>query len=84
VAEKKKSRKAKAQKATWERGYKGHVLWLGKTKLGKVTVHAGKEAKHKYTWQAGTRTGAGDNLNQARRAVEYAVHVADKQRDLFE
>jgi hypothetical protein len=44
----------KKQKAFWERGYNGHVFWLGKTKLGK-----------------------------ARKAVEFAVHVKDKQLDLF-
>lgn len=85
MAQKKKPSKRKGTaKPAWERGYNGHVLWLGKAKLGKVTVHAGKPAAHKYTWQAGTRTGAADGLQQAKRAVEYAVLVADKQRDLFE
>jgi hypothetical protein len=79
----KKGRKPKQQKATWERGYKGHVLWLGKQKLGKVTVHTGKDAEHKYTWIAGRRSGAADDLARARKAVEYAVMVADKQLDLF-
>ena len=41
MAQKKKPPKRKgAAKPAWERGYNGHVLWLGKTKLGKVTVHA--------------------------------------------
>lgn len=83
-ARKPKQRKAQSLKTSWERGYNGHVLWQGKTKLGKVTVHAGKEAKHKYTWEAGRRTGAADDLDKARKAVEYAVMVADRQRDLFE
>ena len=85
MAEKKKTSKRKGvPKPVWERGYNGHVLWQGKVKLGKVTVHAAKNLKHKYTWQAGTLAGVGDDLKQARRAVEYAVLVADKQRDLFE
>ena len=76
------SRKKK-QKAFWERGYNGHVFWLGKTRLGKVTIHAGRDAKHKYTWEAAGKAGAADDLAAARKAVEFAVHVADKQLDLF-
>ncbi len=82
MAVKKKGRKS--QKPVWERGYNGHVLWQGKQKLGKVTVHAGKEARHKYTWQAATRAGVADNLKQAKQAVEFAALVAHKQRDFFE
>jgi len=74
---------ARKQKAVWERGYNGHVYWLGKKKLGKVTVHADKNAKHKYTWEAGGRAGAGDNLDKAKKAIEAAVAMADKQLDLF-
>jgi len=74
---------SRKQKAVWERGYNGHVYWLGKTKLGKVTVHAGKGAKHKYSWEAAGRAGAGDDLGKAKKAVEAAVAMADKQLDLF-
>ncbi len=82
------AKKKKTQKPVWERGYNGHVLWQGKQKLGKVTVHADAKAKHqylqhKYTWEAGGRVGASDNLDKARAAVEYAVLMADKQLDLF-
>jgi hypothetical protein len=73
----------KKPKPFWERGYNGHVFWLGKTKLGKVTVHAAKDAKHKYTWEAAGKAGASDDLDKARKAVEFAVHVKDKQLDLF-
>ena len=76
-------RAKKKPKPVWERGYNGHVYWLGKKKLGKVTVHAHKDAKHKYTWEAAGRAGAGDDLEKARRAVEAAVAMADKQLDLF-
>ena len=71
------------QKPFWEPGYNGHVYWLGKKKLGKVTVHAAPDARHKYTWEAAGRAGAGDDLEKARRAVEAAVAMADKQLDLF-
>jgi hypothetical protein len=79
MAAKRKSR----VKPVWERGYNGHVYWLGKKKLGKVTVHADKNAKHKYTWEAAGRAGAGDDLGKAKKAVEAAVAMADKQLDLF-
>ena len=79
-----KTKKPKQLKATWERGYNGHSLWQGKHRIGKVTVHASKDAKHKYTWQAGTRQGTADTLERAKKDVEFAALVADKQRDLFE
>ena len=69
-------------KPVWEPGYNGHVYWLGKQKLGKVT-RAGKDAKHKYLWEAAGRAGAGDDLEKAKRAVEATVAMADKQLDLF-
>ncbi len=78
------SRRKPPPKPAWERGYNGHVLWQGKAKLGRITVHAGDGAKEKYTWQAGTRTGSADSLARARKDVEFAALVAHKQRDLFE
>ena len=73
----------KKQKPFWERGYNGHVYWFGKKKLGKVTLHGAKEAKHRYTWEAAGRAGAADDLVKAKHAVELQVEVADKQLDLF-
>lgn len=66
--------------ATWERAYKGHVYWQGKTRLGKVTL----AGKGRYTWEAAGRAGAADDLVKAKRAVELAVEFADKQLDLFQ
>ena len=77
MAAKKKSRQK--PKPAWERAYKGHVLWLGKAKLGKVTL----SAKGRYAWQAGGRAGTSEDLDKAKRAVEMAVAMADKQLDLF-
>ena len=73
----------KKQRPFWERGYNGHVYWFGKRKLGKVTRHDAKEAKHRYTWEAAGRAGASDDLVKAKRAVELQVEMADKQLDLF-
>jgi hypothetical protein len=69
----------KKQKPFWERAYKGHAYWLGKQKLGKVTL---MESNH-YSWEAAGRAGASDELDKAKKAVELAVAMADKQLDLF-
>ena len=74
------TKKKKAQKPVWERGYKGHVYWLGKTKLGKVTLLE----RSRYSWEAAGKAGASDDLDRAKRAVELAVAMADKQLDLFQ
>jgi hypothetical protein len=55
------------------------VLWLGKTKLGKVTL----ADKGRYTWEAAGRTGEADALERAKQGVELAVAMAAKQLDLF-
>jgi hypothetical protein len=75
MATKKKSK----QKPAWERAYKGHVLWLGKTKLGKVSL----VDRNKYSWEAAGRGGVAEDLDKAKKAVELAVAMADKQLDLF-
>ena len=74
------SKKKKNQKPFWERAYQGHAYWLGKTKLGKVTLLS----RNHYKWEAAGKAGDADELEAARRAVELAVAMADKQRDLFE
>jgi hypothetical protein len=71
--------KKKSQKPVWERAYRGHAYWLGKTKLGRVTL----ADKGRYTWEAAGRAGAAEDLDKAKRAVELAVAMADKQLDLF-
>jgi hypothetical protein len=74
--------KKKKAKPFWERAYKGHAYWAGKTKLGKVTLLA-EDAKGKYRWEAAGRAGYADDLDKAKAAVELAVSTADKQMDLF-
>ena len=73
--------KKKKAKPFWERAYKGHAYWLGKAKLGKVTLIS--DAKGKYRWEAGGRAGYTEALEKAKAAVELAVFNADKQMDLF-
>ena len=67
------------KKPIWERAYKAHVLWLGKQKLGKVTL----QESGRYGWEGGGRTGFTEDLAKAKTAVEFAVLAADKQLDLF-
>ena len=56
------------------------MLWLGKTKLGKVTLLE----RSRYAWEAAGKAGASEDLVKAKRAVELAVAMADKQLDLFQ
>ena len=70
----------KRPKPFWERAYKGHVLWLGKQKLGRVRL----AGEGRYTWEAAGKTGAAADLDKARQAVEMALVIAEKQRDLFD
>ena len=72
-------RTSKKNKPFWERAYKGHAYWLGKAKLGKVML----AEKGRYTWEAGGRAGASEDLEKAKKAVELAAAMADKQLDLF-
>jgi hypothetical protein len=70
----------KKLKPFWERAYKGHVLWLGRQKLGKVSL----AGERRYTWEAAGKAGATEDLDKAKKAVELAVALADKQPDLFD
>lgn len=78
-------RTSRKNKPFWERAYRGHAYWLGKQKLGRVTLLAADKMnpQGKYQWQAGGRTGCTDELEKAKAAVERAVSAADKQLDLF-
>jgi hypothetical protein len=72
-------RTSKKQKPFWERAYKGHAFWLGKQKLGKVSLLE----KNRYGWEAAGRAGVAEDLEKAKKAVEMAVLIANKQMDLF-
>ena len=73
------SKKKGKTKPVWERAYKAHVLWLGKQKLGKVSL---LDRNH-YKWEAAGKAGDAEELDAAKRAVEMALLMADKQLDLF-
>jgi len=73
------SRKNKKLKPVWERAYKAHVLWLGKQKLGKVSLLE----RNQYRWEAAGKAGSVEDLQSAKQAVELAIAMAAKQLDLF-
>ena len=73
------TKKKSTPKPVWERGYKGHVFWSGKQKLGKVSLLD----RGSYAWEAAGRAGTAQDLATAKKAVEYALLMADKQLDLF-
>ena len=72
-------KKTKA-KPFWERAYQGHAYWLGRQKLGKVTL----AGRNHYKWEAAGKAGAVEDLQSAKKAVELAIVMADKQLDLFQ
>ena len=80
-----RGRTSKKNKPFWERAFRGHVLWRGKQKLGKVTLRIAHnlDPREKYQWEAAGRAGFADELEKAKSAVELAVSTADKQLDLF-
>src|SRR2546422_10328475 len=73
------TRKRTRRKPTWERAYRGHVLWLGKARLGRVTL----AGRGRYTWEAAGRARAVDGLAKGKQAVGIAGATADKQVGLF-
>jgi hypothetical protein len=78
-------RTSKKNKPFWERAYRGHAYWLGKRKLGRITLLAAQDlnSQGKYQWEAAGKAGCADELEKAKAAVELAVSTADKQLDLF-
>jgi hypothetical protein len=76
-------RTSKKGKAFWERAYRGHAYWLGKKRLGRVSLLSANP-KGKYHWEAAGRAGYSEDLGKAKAAVELAVLSADKQLDLFQ
>jgi hypothetical protein len=70
---------SKKSKPLWEPGYNGQSI--GGEENRQVTRHAGKDAKQVHRGRR--RAGGGDDLDKAKRAVEAAVAMADKQLDLF-
>lgn len=73
----------KTTKPFWERAYKAHCYWLGKTKVGIVRVEPGAHLEMKYQWQAGTHAGQATTLREAKRMVEAAVLMGGRQLTLF-
>jgi hypothetical protein len=77
-------RRSRAARAFWERGYLSHGYWIGKTKAGSVRLDREAPPEHRYCWEAGTNIGRAQTLVEAKRAVEAAVLLGQRQLPLFE
>src|SRR5260221_14718769 len=73
------SKKSKKQKPFWERAYQGHAYWLGKGKLGKVTL----AGKNHYEWTAARRGRRTEDPHNTKKKAELATANAHKQETLF-
>lgn len=76
--------KRSKKQAFWERGFLSHGYWLGKERLGVVTLGPKGEWDGVYRWQAGDRAGEASTLEEARRSVEQAVLFGTSQLPLFD
>jgi hypothetical protein len=77
-------RRPRASKAFWERGYLSHGYWLGKAKAGSVRLDREAPPEHRYRWEAGTTAGHAQSLVEAKRSVEAAVLLGQRQLALFD
>jgi hypothetical protein len=80
----KRARKAVKAKPNWERGYRSHGYWLGKERLGKVTLDGDAANAARYRWESGNRTGKSQTLREAKQAVEQTVLIGARQLGLFD
>lgn len=78
-----RARSASRAKPFWERGYKSHGYWLGKSRIGYIEVVPGKSLEMKYHWQAGTHAGQATTLRDAKRLVEQTILMGGRQLALF-
>jgi hypothetical protein len=77
-------RRPRASKAFWERGYLSHGYWVGKAKAGSVKLERDAPPERKYRWEAGTTAGHAQSLADAKKAVEAAVLLGQRQLALFD
>jgi hypothetical protein len=80
----KAKRRPRASRAFWERGYLSHGYWVGKNKAGRVQLDREAPPERKYRWEAGTTAGHAQSLADAKRAVESAVLLGQRQLALFD
>jgi len=80
----KQARKTRKVKPVWERGYRSHGYWLGKERVGKVTLDGDADGAARYRWESGNRAGKSNTLREAKQAVEQAVLVGARQLGLFD
>lgn len=80
----KQARRTRKVKPVWERGYRSHGYWLGKERVGKVTLDGDADGAARYRWESGNRAGKSNTLREAKQAVEQAVLIGARQLGLFD
>lgn len=69
----------------WERGYRKHVYWIGRRKLGEITLGEHENWDGRYVWAAPIANLRGSELSlaKAKSCVEAALKGNVYQYDLF-
>src|SRR6185295_8266750 len=73
--------KKKKVKPFWERAYKGHAYWLGKTRLGKVTLLA--ESGGKYHWKRAAGPATPTSSAKPRPRSSWPCSTRTRSRTFF-
>jgi hypothetical protein len=75
--------KSNGKKLIWERGYRCHTLWHGKTCIGRITLGDSKERPGVYLCKTGTLQGETKTLAEAKRWVQENAQAGLIQLKLF-
>lgn len=78
----KKKCKRTSEKMIWERGSRGHTLWLGKQCVGRITLEDHDEVTV-YRCTTGTLVGETTNLRDAKKWVKDHAEFGLVQKSLF-
>lgn len=75
--------KNKVKKLMWERGYRCHTLWDGKTCVGRINLGESPEQHGIYLCETGTLKRETSSLTEAKRWVRETVLLNLIQGKLF-
>lgn len=68
---------------SWQRGYRGHTLWLGKECVGRISLGKYGEWDGLYRCEAGMQQAATRTLDEAKRWVSEQARKHLLQLSLF-
>jgi hypothetical protein len=75
--------KKKGKKLMWERGYRCHTLWDGKTCVGRISLGESPEQHGTYLCETGTLKRETSSLTEAKRWVQETLLLNLIQGKLF-